>query len=51
MLRDYALDGRDELRFSNTNPIVSQYLRENFEPVPMAGLPPDTIILHRTPNP
>jgi hypothetical protein len=26
-----SLDGRNELRFRNTNPIIDQYIRENFE--------------------
>ncbi len=28
---DYALDGREELRFRNTHAIIDQYIRQNFE--------------------
>jgi hypothetical protein len=47
MLHDYALDGRDDLRFRATNPIVFDFFRKNFEPVPIDTLPPDMIVLHR----
>ena len=30
---DNALDGRDELRFRNSYPLIDQYIRENFVPV------------------
>ena len=35
MLDDASLDGRDELRFSNTHPLVVEYIRREFEPVVM----------------
>ena len=47
MLHDYPLDGRDDLRFRNTNPIVFDFFRKNFEPVKIASMPPDMIALHR----
>ncbi len=50
MLHDYPLDGRDDLRFRNTNPIVFDFFRRNFEPVKIASLPPDMIALHRIPR-
>lgn len=30
---DAPLDGRDELRFSNTHPLIDLYIRDNFEPL------------------
>ncbi|MFA5162442.1 MAG: hypothetical protein WC421_09365 [Elusimicrobiales bacterium] len=29
---DYPLDGRDEMRYKNTHPLVEQYVRDNYEP-------------------
>lgn len=46
MLQDYALDGREDLRFRNTNPLVMQYFRENFDRVPIATLPGSVVVLH-----
>lgn len=31
---DLPLDGRDELRFKSTHPLIHQYIRNNFEAVP-----------------
>jgi hypothetical protein len=31
VIHDFPLDGRDDLRFRNTHPIVDQYIRDNFE--------------------
>jgi hypothetical protein len=33
LIYDVAIDGRDELRFINTHPVVYQYVRDNFEQV------------------
>jgi hypothetical protein len=49
MMFDYALDGRDDLRFRNTNPQVFQYFVHNFKPFPMRTLPRDMIVWHRVP--
>lgn len=51
MVQDYALDGRDELRFQNTNPFVCKYLRQNFGVVPLSTLPSHTVLLHRIKTP
>lgn len=44
---DTALDGRDDLRFRNTNSLVWQYLREEFEPVDEYRLPSEHILLRK----
>lgn len=51
MLHDYPLDGRDDLRFRSTNPIVFESFRKNFRPVKIDTLPPDMIVLQRIPHP
>ena len=33
VIDDYALDGREDLRFRNSHPIIDQYIRDNFEPL------------------
>jgi hypothetical protein len=48
MIRDYALDGRDDLRFARAHATVAAYLLERFSLVGIAGLPPDVIVLERT---
>ncbi|MGB8410887.1 MAG: hypothetical protein WCE58_13390, partial [Gallionella sp.] len=30
VINDFAFDGRDDLRYSNTHPIIDQYVRDNF---------------------
>lgn len=36
---DFPLDGRDELRFRNTHPIIHQYILDNFELLPNSPNP------------
>lgn len=47
LLQDIALDGRDDMRFIHTNPIMTRYFKDNFERVPTPGLPSNTVLLHR----
>jgi hypothetical protein len=47
MLQDYALDGRDDLRFKNANPLVSKYFQRNFGQVNIPDVPPGFVILRR----
>lgn len=36
---DLPLDGRDELRFKNTHPLINQYILDNFDPASIAQNP------------
>jgi hypothetical protein len=36
---DVPLDGRDELRFRNTHPLIHQYILDNFDPLPNSPSP------------
>jgi hypothetical protein len=39
LLYDFALDGREELRFRNTHPLIHQYIIENYELLPNSPNP------------
>ena len=47
LLMEKAPDGRSDLRFVNTHPIVHQYVMSEFEPVPSRGLPYFNHVLFR----
>jgi hypothetical protein len=34
VIHDFPLDGRDELRFRNTHPLIDQYIRDNYQQLP-----------------
>ena len=36
---DIPLDGRNELRFKNTHPLIDQYIRDNFDSLPNLSFP------------
>ncbi len=48
ILGDVKIDGRDELRFPNTHPLLWEYIVEHFEPVSVEGLPHNYQLLRRT---
>lgn len=50
ILMDFALDGRDELRFKNTHPRTYQYIIENFDLAPTPSNPALTIYTARNPK-
>ena len=41
LIHDFALDGRDDLRFRNTHPIVWNYVANEFTKLNVVGLPDD----------
>jgi hypothetical protein len=47
VVRDLALDGRDDLRFERTHPAVWSHIRSEFESLELPGLPPDCHLFHR----
>jgi len=40
VLQDVAVDGRDELRFKNTHPLLQAYIDQHFDAVPLGGQDP-----------
>jgi hypothetical protein len=47
LLNDMAIDGRDDLRFKNSHPLLWQYFMDNFDPVPFEPLPPSYWFMRR----
>ena len=48
VFRDSTVDGRDDLRFPDTHPMVWEYMTSNFAEFPLEGLPKRYRILRRT---
>jgi hypothetical protein len=44
LLQDVPLDGRDELRFRNTNPLLYRHLMEHYETFPIETAPSDVTV-------
>lgn len=44
---DFPLDGRDELRFKNTHPLINQYILDNFDPMSISQNPAYQIYIAR----
>ena len=47
LVRDDPVDGREDLRFSHTHPLVWSHLNAEFKRLDPAGLPPDFHVLFR----
>jgi hypothetical protein len=39
VVQDAPLDGRDDLRFRNTHPLIEQFIRDNFDPIQVGNDP------------
>jgi hypothetical protein len=48
MILDQAVDGRDDLRFRNTHPLIEQYVRDNFDPITVEKFPPPTFQFYKS---
>ncbi|MBP1994433.1 hypothetical protein [Paenibacillus eucommiae] len=46
ILGDISLDGRDDLRFQNTHPLIWEYFENSFEVIMVEGLPSNYKLLH-----
>jgi hypothetical protein len=49
VLDNYALDGREEMRFSNTHKLLWKYFQEHYDLIKVRGLHTGEILLHRRP--
>jgi hypothetical protein len=47
LVLDIAVDGRDDLRFRNTYPLIDQYVRDNFDAFAVANFPPPTFQFYK----
>ena len=50
LLHNMPMDGREELRFSNTHSLLWKYFTENYEPIKIYGLSSHYIFAHRKPQ-
>jgi hypothetical protein len=48
---DFPLDGRDDLRFQNTHPLVYRYLVEHYDRLPGSANPAHQLFLPKRPGP
>lgn len=44
IIRNHPMDGREELRFKNTNPLLWKYISENYRAYPMKDIHPEVTI-------
>jgi len=51
LIYDFALDGREELRFKNTHPLTYHYIVDNFDLVPLPSHPGYLLYKPRSANP
>ncbi|OWT74972.1 MULTISPECIES: hypothetical protein [unclassified Achromobacter] len=48
LIFDLPLDGRDDLRFKNTHPLINQYIQNHYHLLPKSGDPPYQIYTARS---
>lgn len=48
LIQDVALDGRDDLRFPNTHPLIDRFVRDNFEPITVGNRLPLAFRFYRS---
>jgi hypothetical protein len=48
LILDVALDGRDDLRFRHTHPLIEQFVRDNFDAFTVANWRPDLYQFYRS---
>jgi hypothetical protein len=48
LILDVAMDGREDLRFRNTHPLIDQFFRDNFDPVTIGNWPPQTFQFYKS---
>jgi hypothetical protein len=48
LVLDIPVDGRDDLRFRNTHPLIEQFIRDNFDPVAMDNWPLTTFQFYKS---
>jgi hypothetical protein len=48
LVLDIPVDGRDDLRFRNTHPLIERYIRDNFDPVTVNDWPPPTFQFYKS---
>jgi hypothetical protein len=48
LIQDLALDGRDDLRFRNTHPLIEQFVRDNFDPVTIDSESPSVFQFYKS---
>jgi hypothetical protein len=48
LILDTALDGRDELRFRNTHPLIEQFVRGNFDAITTGSWPPPVFQFYKS---
>jgi hypothetical protein len=48
LLLDAPVDGRDDLRFRNTHPLIERFVRDNFDPITIGNWPPQTFKFYKS---
>jgi hypothetical protein len=48
LVLDFPVDGRDDLRFGATHPLIERFIRENFDPVTVENWPPSVFQFYKS---